>query len=98
MNPHNLYTLLTDRLLQREETLSVATYNVLYEILTENVGQAIVRDKHPEPDPQLRLENPSESSCPHVIYAQLCSSKRASFKRVDAARFEESQQENDTDE
>ncbi len=41
MNPHNLYTLLIERLLQREESLSVATYNVLYEILTENVGQVI---------------------------------------------------------
>ena len=60
MNPHNLYTLLIERLLQREDTLSVATYNVLYEILTENVGQAIQREKHPEPDPQFRLENPSE--------------------------------------
>ena len=60
MNPNNLYTLLIERLLQREETLTVATYNVLYEILTENVGQQIVQEKHPEPEPQFRLENPSE--------------------------------------
>ena len=39
MNPNNLYTLLIEKLLQKEETLSLATYNVLYEILTENVGQ-----------------------------------------------------------
>ena len=61
MNPNNLYTLLAEKLLQREETLSVATYNVLYEILTENVGQNIIFEKHPEPEPHFRLENPSKS-------------------------------------
>ena len=60
MNPCNLYTLLIERLLQRESTLSVATYNVLYELLTENVGQAIQCDKHAEPEPHFRLENPSK--------------------------------------
>ena len=59
MNPCNLYTLLVERLLQREPTLSVATYNVLYEILTEHVGQDIVYNKHLEPEPHFRLENPS---------------------------------------
>ena len=39
MNPNNLYTLLIEKLLEKEESLSLATYNVLYEILTENVGQ-----------------------------------------------------------
>ena len=54
MNPCNLYTLLIERLLQKEPTLSVATYNVLYEILTENVGQAIQCEKHAEPEPHFR--------------------------------------------
>ncbi|XP_059080572.1 neurobeachin-like isoform X3 [Tigriopus californicus] len=58
MNPNNLYTLLVEKLLQREETLTVATYNVLYEILTENVGQNLIYEKHPEPEPHFRLENP----------------------------------------
>lgn len=60
MNPNNLYTLLIERLLEREETLTVATYNVLYEILVENIGQNILHEKHAEPEPQFRLENPSE--------------------------------------
>ena len=60
MNPNNLYTLLIEKLLQRESTLSVATYNVLYEILTENVGQPVLFDKHPEPEAHFRLENPSK--------------------------------------
>ena len=60
MNPNNLYTLLIEKLLQRENTLSIATYNVLYEILTENVGQPVLFDKHPEPEAHYRLENPSK--------------------------------------
>ena len=60
MNPNNLYTLLIEKLLQRESTLSIATYNVLYEILTENVGQPVLFEKHPEPEAHFRLENPSK--------------------------------------
>ncbi len=60
MNPNNLYTLLIEKLLQREPTLSIATYNVLYEILTENVGQPVLYEKHPEPEAHFRLENPSK--------------------------------------
>ncbi len=62
MNPNNLYTLLIEKLLQREETLTVPTYNVLYEILTENVSQPVLLEKHPEPEPHFRLENPSKFS------------------------------------
>ena len=64
MNPNNLYTLLIEKLLQKEETLSLATYNVLYEILTENVGQPVLFEKHPEPEPHFRLENPSKLTIP----------------------------------
>lgn len=32
MSPHNLYTLLAERLLLNEETLTLPTYNVLYEV------------------------------------------------------------------
>ncbi|XP_040571121.1 neurobeachin isoform X7 [Lepeophtheirus salmonis] len=58
MNPNNLYTLLIEKLLLKEETLSIATYNVLYEILTENVSQPVLYQKHPEPENHFRLENP----------------------------------------
>lgn len=37
MTPHNLHMLLADRLSIHEECLSLPTYNVLYEILTEQV-------------------------------------------------------------
>ena len=59
MNPHNLYSLLVEKLLQHEQSLSLPVYNVLYEILTEHVGQDIVYNKHLEPEPHFRLENPS---------------------------------------
>ena len=39
MNPHNLYSLLVEKLLVHDEYLTMPVYNVLYEILTEHVGQ-----------------------------------------------------------
>ncbi|XP_076227670.1 A kinase anchor protein rugose isoform X15 [Nomia melanderi] len=58
MSPHNLYTLLAERLLLNEETLSLPTYNVLYEIMTEHISQQILYSRHPEPESHSRLENP----------------------------------------
>lgn len=61
MSPHNLYTLLAERLLLYEESLTLPTYNVLYEIMTENIVQQILYTRHPEPESHFRLENPSKS-------------------------------------
>ncbi|XP_076388227.1 A kinase anchor protein rugose isoform X11 [Megachile rotundata] len=58
MSPHNLYTLLAERLLLNEETLSLPTYNVLYEIMTEQISQQILYARHSEPESHCRLENP----------------------------------------
>ncbi|XP_062700801.1 neurobeachin isoform X15 [Aedes albopictus] len=58
MSPHNLYTLLAERLLLYEESLSLPTYNVLYEIMTEHISQQILYAKHAEPESHYRLENP----------------------------------------
>lgn len=60
MSPHNLYTLLAERLLLYEECLSLPTYNVLYEIMTEHISQQILYTRHPEPESHYCLENPSE--------------------------------------
>lgn len=60
MSPHNLYTLLAERLLLYEESLSMPTYNVLYEIMTEHISQHIMYNRHPEPESHYRLENPSK--------------------------------------
>lgn len=58
MNPHNLYMLLTERLLLHSDHLTLSTYNVLYEILTEHVSSQILYTKHAEPESHYRLENP----------------------------------------
>ncbi|KAG1688833.1 Neurobeachin [Nymphon striatum] len=58
MNPHNLYTLLADRLLLHTNQISIAVYNVLFEIMTEHVGNQILYVKHPEPESHYRIENP----------------------------------------
>lgn len=58
MSPHNLYTLLAERLLMNEDTLTLPTYNVLYEIMTEHISQQILYTRHPEPESHFRLENP----------------------------------------
>ncbi|KAF2882214.1 hypothetical protein ILUMI_23956 [Ignelater luminosus] len=58
MSPFNLYTLLAERLLLNEDTLSLPTYNVLYEIMTEHISQQILYTRHPEPESHFRLENP----------------------------------------
>lgn len=60
MSPYNLYTLLADRLLLNEDSLSLPTYNVLYEIMTEHISQQILYTRHPEPESHFRLENPSK--------------------------------------
>ncbi|XP_055302302.1 neurobeachin isoform X5 [Sitodiplosis mosellana] len=58
MSPHNLYTLLAERLLLYEESLSLPTYNVIYEIMTEHISQQVLYTRHPEPESHFRLENP----------------------------------------
>lgn len=60
MSPHNLYTLLAERLLLYEESLSLPTYNVIYEIMTEHISQQVLYTRHPEPESHFRLENPSK--------------------------------------
>ena len=66
MSPHNLYTLLAERLLLYEESLSLPTYNVIYEIMTEHISQQVLYTRHPEPESHFRLENPSMF---HIVYS-----------------------------
>ncbi|XP_043473814.1 neurobeachin isoform X6 [Leptopilina heterotoma] len=57
MIPYNLHSLLAERLMLNEETLSLPTYNVLYEILTDNISQQILYTRHPEPESHHRIES-----------------------------------------
>ncbi len=59
VGPQNLFTLLTDRLLLNASHLSLATYNVLYELLTEQLTTAVSYVKHPDPSDDTRFENSS---------------------------------------
>ncbi|KRZ41724.1 putative neurobeachin -like protein [Trichinella pseudospiralis] len=58
MNPYNLYTLLTDRLLLHATFINVRTYNVLFEILIEKMTSEILDGRHPEPSTNCKFENP----------------------------------------
>ncbi|KAM9733236.1 neurobeachin isoform 4-T4 [Menidia menidia] len=58
MHTHSLFTLLGERLMSHTNTLSVTTYNTLYEILTEQVCTQVVHKPHPDPDSNIKIQNP----------------------------------------
>uniref|UniRef100_A0A3B3XWV4 Neurobeachin b n=1 Tax=Poecilia mexicana TaxID=48701 RepID=A0A3B3XWV4_9TELE len=58
MHTHSLFTLLGERLMLHTNTVSVTTYNTLYEILTEQVCTQVVHKPHPEPDCTVKIQNP----------------------------------------
>ncbi|VEN49009.1 unnamed protein product, partial [Callosobruchus maculatus] len=83
MSPHNLYTLLAERLLLNEDTLSLPTYNVLYEIMTEHISQQILYSRHPEPESHFRLENPMILK----VVASLVRQSKQTEKLLDVKRL-----------
>ncbi|XP_031427884.1 neurobeachin a isoform X14 [Clupea harengus] len=58
MHTHSLFTLLGERLMMHTNTVTVTTYNTLYEILTEQVCTQVVHKPHPEPDSSVKIQNP----------------------------------------
>uniref|UniRef100_A0A7N6BLQ9 Neurobeachin n=1 Tax=Anabas testudineus TaxID=64144 RepID=A0A7N6BLQ9_ANATE len=58
MHTHSLFTLLGERLMMHTNTVSITTYNTLYEILTEQVCTQVVHKPHPEPDSTVKIQNP----------------------------------------
>ncbi|XP_028976570.2 neurobeachin a isoform X9 [Esox lucius] len=58
MHTHSLFTLLGERLMTHTNTVSITTYNTLYEILTEQVCTQVVHKPHPEPDSTIKIQNP----------------------------------------
>ncbi|XP_064636479.1 neurobeachin-like isoform X3 [Lineus longissimus] len=58
MNPYNLFSLLAERLMLNSTQLTLRTYNVLYEVMTERMNSKVIEDRHPEPDSNYKLENP----------------------------------------
>ncbi|XP_072119006.1 neurobeachin a isoform X8 [Mobula birostris] len=58
MHTHSLFTLLGERLMLHTNTLTITTYNTLYEILTEQVCTQVVHKPHLEPDSTVKIQNP----------------------------------------
>ncbi|XP_051521563.1 neurobeachin-like isoform X1 [Myxocyprinus asiaticus] len=58
MHTNSLFTLLGERLMLHSNTLSITTYNTLYEILTEQVCTQVVHKPHSEPDSTVKIQNP----------------------------------------
>ncbi|KAK2846740.1 hypothetical protein Q5P01_009739 [Channa striata] len=58
MHTHSLFTLLGERLMLHTNTVTVTTYNTLYEILTEQVCTQVVHKPHTEPDSTVKIQNP----------------------------------------
>jgi hypothetical protein len=61
MQPHNLFSLLADRLLLHPNSFTMATYNVLFEILVEKVSGLNVEKRSSEITAEWKIENPGKS-------------------------------------
>uniref|UniRef100_A0A1I8I928 DUF4704 domain-containing protein n=1 Tax=Macrostomum lignano TaxID=282301 RepID=A0A1I8I928_9PLAT len=58
LTTHNLFSLIGERLMLFSPCVSMASYNALFELLTEKVTLYITDKRHPEPEANYRLENP----------------------------------------
>ncbi|KAL1023739.1 hypothetical protein UPYG_G00045400 [Umbra pygmaea] len=55
---HGLFSLLTERLMLHSNQFTMTTYNVLFEILTEQIFTQVVHKQHPDPDSTVKILNP----------------------------------------
>ncbi|XP_066518418.1 LOW QUALITY PROTEIN: lipopolysaccharide-responsive and beige-like anchor protein [Hoplias malabaricus] len=58
MLSNGLFSLLTERLLLHSSQFSMTTYNVLFEILTEQICTQVIHKQHPDPDSSVKIQNP----------------------------------------
>ncbi|XP_072525854.1 lipopolysaccharide-responsive and beige-like anchor protein isoform X2 [Salminus brasiliensis] len=58
MLSHGLFSLLTERLMLHSSQFSMTTYNVLFEILTEQICTQVIHKQHPDPDSTVKIQNP----------------------------------------
>ncbi|XP_067355901.1 lipopolysaccharide-responsive and beige-like anchor protein isoform X4 [Channa argus] len=58
MLSHGLFSLLTERLMLHASQFTMTTYNVLFEILTEQICTQVIHKQHPDPDSTVKLLNP----------------------------------------
>ncbi|XP_052674845.1 neurobeachin-like isoform X3 [Crassostrea angulata] len=57
LGPHNLFSLIGERLMLNESTITMPIYNVLFELLTERMTPETCTKKHNEPESSFRIEN-----------------------------------------
>uniref|UniRef100_H3DK38 LPS responsive beige-like anchor protein n=1 Tax=Tetraodon nigroviridis TaxID=99883 RepID=H3DK38_TETNG len=53
-----LFSLLTERLMLHSSQCTMTTYNVLFEILTEQICTQVIHKQHPDPDSTVKILNP----------------------------------------
>ncbi|XP_034087270.1 lipopolysaccharide-responsive and beige-like anchor protein isoform X3 [Gymnodraco acuticeps] len=58
MMSHGLFSLLTERLMLHSGKFTMTTYNVLFEILTEQICTQVIHKQHPDPDSTVKILNP----------------------------------------
>uniref|UniRef100_A0A8D3E1Z7 Neurobeachin n=1 Tax=Scophthalmus maximus TaxID=52904 RepID=A0A8D3E1Z7_SCOMX len=58
MLSHGLFSLLTERLMLHSSQFSMTTYNVLFEILTEQICTQVIHKQHPDPDSTVKILSP----------------------------------------
>lgn len=58
MLAHGLFSLLTERLILHSSQFTMTTYNVLFEILTEQICTQVIHKQHPDPDSTVKILNP----------------------------------------
>ncbi|XP_062597787.1 neurobeachin-like isoform X2 [Saccostrea cucullata] len=57
LGPHNLFSLIGERLMLNVSTITMPIYNVLFELLTERMTLETCTQKHTEPDSNIKIEN-----------------------------------------
>ncbi|XP_070683964.1 lipopolysaccharide-responsive and beige-like anchor protein [Pempheris klunzingeri] len=58
MLSHGLFSLLTERLMLHSSQFTMTTYNVLFEILTEQICTQVIHKQHPDPDSTVKILSP----------------------------------------
>ncbi|XP_058138435.1 lipopolysaccharide-responsive and beige-like anchor protein isoform X1 [Dasypus novemcinctus] len=55
---HGLFSLLAERLMLHTNLITMTTYNVLFEILIEQISTQVIHKQHPDPDSSVKIQNP----------------------------------------
>ncbi|XP_034356953.1 lipopolysaccharide-responsive and beige-like anchor protein isoform X3 [Arvicanthis niloticus] len=55
---HGLFSLLAERLMLQTNLITMTMYNVLFEILIEQICTQVIHKQHPDPDSTVKIQNP----------------------------------------